>query len=106
MYLTDLEIGEYLKESPYNYLENHELDLCDRKIASGKLIKTDFYSVQKFIYKLAKGLFRKGFTPNIKSEKEFVMLIETLIQEKFKNIFDINELTEKIENELKSKYSL
>lgn len=106
MYLTDLEIEKYLKESPYNYLENSTLDSCERKITSGKLVKTDFYSVQKFIYKLAKKLFKSGFNPNMTSEREFIMLLETLIQEKFKNITDEEELAEEIEKELKIKFSI
>ena len=106
MYLTDLEIEKYLKESPYNYLENSTLDSCERKITSGKLVKTDLYSVQKFIYKLAKKLFKSGFNPNMTSEREFIMLLETLIQEKFKNITDEEELAEEIEKELKIKFSI
>ncbi|MFR9019716.1 MAG: hypothetical protein ACLVH8_08435 [Fusobacterium sp.] len=106
MYLTDLEIEKYLKESPYNYLENNTLDSCERKITSGKLVKTDLYSVQKFIYKLSKKLFKSGFNPNMTSEREFIMLLETLIQEKFKNITDEEELEEKIEKELKIKFSI
>lgn len=105
MYLTDLEIEGYLKESPYNYLENNNLDSCDRKIASGKVVKTDLYSVQKFIYKLAKNLFKNGFKPNMTSEREFVMLLETLVQERFKNIINADELSQNIKNELKEKYS-
>ena len=62
MYLTDLEIEKYLKESPYNYLENSTLDSCERKITSGKLVKTDLYSVQKFIYKLAKNFLKAVLT--------------------------------------------
>ena len=40
------------------------------------------------------------------SEREFIMLLETLIQEKFKNITDEEELEEKIEKELKIKFSI
>lgn len=57
MYLTDLEIEEYLKESPYEYAKFHTLDPCERKITAGTLVKTDLYSVRKFIYKLAKKSF-------------------------------------------------
>lgn len=106
MYLTDLEIEGYLKESPYNYLEHSNLDSCERKIATGKVVKTDLYSVQKFIYKLAKNLFKNGFHPNLTSEREFVMLIETLIQEKFKNIDSEKDLSSYIEKELREKFSL
>lgn len=40
------------------------------------------------------------------SEREFIMLLETLIQEKFKNITDEDELAEEIEKELKIKFSI
>lgn len=40
------------------------------------------------------------------SEREFIMLLETLIQEKFKNITDEEELAEEIEKELKIKFSI
>lgn len=39
------------------------------------------------------------------SEREFVMLIETLIQEKYKNIYDEDKLSVAVVNELKTKFS-
>lgn len=105
MYLTDLEIEEYLKESPYEYFKNHSLNACERKIAGDDLVKTDLYSVRKFIYRLAKNLFKSGFVPNMSSEKEFIMLIETMIQEKYKNICNEEELSAVIEKELREKFS-
>ena len=39
------------------------------------------------------------------SEKEFIMLIETMIQEKYKNICNEEELSAVIEKELREKFS-
>lgn len=105
MYLTDLEIEEYLKESPYEYSKNHSLDACERKITGDILVKTDLYSVRKFIYRLAKNLFKSGFVPAMSSEKKFVMLIEIMIQEKYKNIYDEEKLSAVITKNLKEKFS-
>ena len=106
MYLTDLEIEEYLKESCYIYSKYGDMDICERKIMNGFIVRTDLYSVKKFISKLSKNLFKEEFQTKISSEKEFVFIVEKMIQETFKSIDNEKILTEKITEELKDKYSL
>lgn len=106
MYLTDLEIEEYLRESFYSYSKNGDMGICERKIKNGFIVRTDLYSMKKFISKLSKNLFKEEFQSRIDSEREFVFIVEKMIQETFKNIDNEKILIEKITEELKAKYSL
>ena len=68
MYLTDLEIEEYLKESPYEYFKNHSLNACERKIAGDEaLVKNRSLQCEKIYIQTGK----KSFQIRICTKYEF-----------------------------------
>lgn len=104
MYITDLEIEKYLRNSDYDYYEKekHRGRIVDTelKIETGKVVRGNLKSVKIFMNKLSKRLFKDKFKGDHTSEIEVIKEAEHLLHNKYKDVLLEEELLTLIEEEL------
>lgn len=108
MYITDLEIEKYLKDSKYNYCHKGEnrgkIVDTNLKISTGQVIKEDLKSVKMFMSKLSKRLFNHKLKINNAEEIEVIREAEHLLHNKYNEIFGESNLLRLIEEDLIEKF--